>query len=326
MKRRDFLAVLGGAATAWPLGARGQQRAIVGVLLSVSPEGYAERMRAFRHGLRESGYIEGQNVTLEYRWAEGQMDRLPALATELVRQKVAVIAALGGPFPAVAAKAATTTIPIVFGTPDDPVKLGLVKSLARPGGNLSGVHYFTGELVAKRLELLRGLVPKTRRIAMFANLANSTRMASIVRETEAAGRAMGLRIETIKTGSSGEIEAAFNALAAQRPDAIFVAPDPFFQGHRVQLVELAARHAIPVSYSVRDFCDVGGLMSYGADINDGFRQVGIYTGRVLKGEKPADLPVLQATKIEFVINLKTAKALGLEIHPQLLATADEVIE
>jgi putative ABC transport system substrate-binding protein len=229
MKRRDFLAVLGGAATVWPLGARGQQTAIVGVLLSVSPEGYAERMRAFRHGLQESGYIEGQNVTLEYRWAEGQMDRLPALATDLVRQKVAVIAALGGPSPAVAAKAATTTIPIVFGTPDDPVKLGLVKSLARPGGNLTGVHYFTGELVAKRLELLRRLVPKTKRIAMFVNPANSTRMASIVRETETAG---------LKTGSSGEIVAAFNALVAQRPDAIFVAPDPFFQGHRVQLVEL----------------------------------------------------------------------------------------
>jgi putative ABC transport system substrate-binding protein len=327
MKRRAFLGVVGGAAAAWPLAARAQQKAtLVGALLSVSPDGYAERMRAFRHGLQESGYIEGQNVAIEYRWAEGHIDRLPALAADLVLHKVAVIAALGGPFPAVAAKATTTTIPVVFGTPDDPVKLGLVRSLARPGGNLTGVYYFTGELVAKRLELLRRLVPKTTRIAMFVNLANSARMAPIVREAETVGRAMGLHIQIFEIRNSSEITAAFNMFADQRPDAMFVAPDPFFQGHRVQIVELAARHAIPVSYSVRDFCDVGGLMSYGADINDGFRQVGIYTGRVLKGEKPADLPVVQATKIEFVINLKTAKSLGLEIHPQLLATADQVIE
>lgn len=328
MKRRDVIAGLGGMVVAWSLAARAQQPTIpvIGVLLSVSSDGYAERMRAYLNGLKESGYVDGQNVAIEYRWAEGRVDQLPELAANLVLRKVSVISALGGPSPAMAAKAATNTIPIVFGTPDDPIKLRLVESLARPGGNLTGVFYFTGELVAKRLEILRRLVPGATRIAMFVNPANPERMASVVTEAETVGRAMQLRIEIYKTGSRGEIEMAFRTLADQRPDAIFIAPDPFFQGHGVRIVELAARYAIPVSYSVRDFCDVGGLMSYGADINAGFRQVGIYTGRVLKGEKPADLPVLQATKLEFVINLKTAKQLGLEIHPQLLATADEVIE
>jgi putative ABC transport system substrate-binding protein len=240
--------------------------------------------------------------------------------------KVSVIAALGGPFPAMAAKAATQTIPIVFGSPDDPIKLGLVDSMARPGGNITGISYLTGELVAKRLELLRRIVPTAKRVAMFVNPANPARVTFLVAEAEAAASAIGLSIQLFKTASSSDIEAAFETLAAQRPDAILIAPDPFFQGHRVQLANLALRHALPVSYSVRDFCDVGGLVCYGADINDGFRQVGVYTGRVLKGEKPADLPVLQATKFEFVINLKTAKTLGLEIHPQVLATADDVIE
>jgi putative tryptophan/tyrosine transport system substrate-binding protein len=322
MRRRDFIA--SGLALVWPVSALAQQtvKPTVGVLLSVSPDGYAGRIGAFLRGLEDAGFIADQNVTIEYRWADGRMDRLPSLAADLVLNKVSVIAALGGPFPAMAAKAATQTIPVVFGSPDDPIKLGLVESMARPGGNITGISYLTGELVAKRLELLRRIVPTAKRIAMFVNPANPTRVKSIVTEASA----IGLSIQLFETGSTGDIDAAFKAVANQRPDAILIAPDPFFQGHRGQLADLAVRHALPVSYSVRGFCDVGGLVCYGADINDGFRQVGVYSGRVLRGEKPADLPVVQATKFEFIINLKTAKALGLEIHPQVLATADEVIE
>jgi putative tryptophan/tyrosine transport system substrate-binding protein len=326
--RREFITLLGGAAAVWPLAARAQQRLlpVIGFLSSVSPDGYSERLRAFRQGLKETGYVEGENVMIEYRWAENQLERLPALAAELVRLQVAVIVCLGGNAPPVAAQAATATIPIVFGASEDPVRLGLVASLARPGGNATGTNFFTLELAAKRLELLRELVPGAARVAVLVNPANAGNAGATVRDVEAAVRATALQVEIVKASTSGEIHTAFERLSRQRPDVLFVGGDPFFTVRRVELATLAARHGLPTSFAVRDNVEAGGLMSYGTNINDAFRQVGVYTGRILKGEKPADLPVMQSTKFELVINLPTVRALGLTVPPSLLARADEVIE
>jgi putative ABC transport system substrate-binding protein len=327
MKRREFITLLG-AAAAWPLAARAQQSAVpvVGFLNSSPPDTNADRVRAFRQGLKDVGYVEGENVAIEYRWAENQNDRLPALAAELVRRKVAVIVATGGTLPALAAKAATTTIPIVFGVGDDPVRLGLVASLARPGGNATGMNFFLGELTAKRLELLRELVPAAARVAVLVNPANAARAESTTKDAEMAAHAIALQIKIFNASTSGELHAAFESLARERPDALFVGSDPFFTIRRVQLATLAARHGLPAAFASRDNVEVGGLMSYGTNINDAFRQNGVYTGRILNGDKPAELPVVQSTKFELVINLATAKALGLEVPPTLLARADEVIE
>jgi putative ABC transport system substrate-binding protein len=299
---------------------------VIGFLNAVSAEGFAERLRAFRQGLKDNGYVEGENVRIEYRWAENQIDRLPAMAIDLVHRQVAVITATGGSAPALAAKAATTTIPVVFGSPEDPVKLGLVASLSRPGGNMTGINFFTADLVAKQLGLLRELVPHAVRVAVLLNPAYGTRAESTVDEAEAVARVLGLQIQIFKARSAREINAVFATFLQERPDALFVAPDPFFVGRRVQLANLAARHAIPASYSNRDFPEAGGLMSYGTDIPDAYRQVGVYTGRVLKGAKPADMPVAQSTKFQLVINLQTALLLGLTVPPTLLARTDEVIE
>jgi putative ABC transport system substrate-binding protein len=275
--------------------------------------------------LKEEGFVEGENVAIEYRWADNQIDRLPALAAELVRRQVAVIAAVGGNNAVLAAKAATTTIPIVFVAGEDPVKLGLVTSLARPGGNLTGINFFVVELAAKRLELLRELVPGAIRIAVLVDPANAT-TESTLRDVEAAARAMRLQIQVLHASTSREIEAAFASFAGERPDALFVGNSPFFVARRVQLAQLAARHAIPAIYQDRLHAEVGGLISYGASLTDTYRQVGVYTGRILKGAKPADLPVLQSSKFELVINHPTARMLGLDVPPTVLARADEVIE
>ena len=325
MKRREFIAGLGGAA-AWPLVARAQQPTlpVIGFLSPTTPDPNADYLRAFRRALKESGYSEGETVAIEYRWAENRMDRLPALAADLVLRNVAVIAVAAQPS-AFAAKAATTTIPIVFILSDDPVKLGLVASLPRPGGNLTGVNFLNVELTAKRLELLRELVRGAARVAVLINPANRN-AESIARETEAAGRALGLEIHVHNAGTIGEIDAAFLAFVGERSDALFVGTDPFFHARRVQLAELAAQHRLPATYALRDYAQAGGLTSYGTSLNDAYRQVGDYCGRILKGAKPADLPVVQSSKFELVINLKTAKALGLTIPPQLLAGADEIIE
>jgi putative ABC transport system substrate-binding protein len=326
VRRREVILLLGGAI-AWPLAAHAQQpMPVIGFLGAVSPTGFSDRLQAFHQGLKDTGYAEGANVAIEYRWADNQLDRLPAMAADLVRRQVAVIVASGGTAPTIAAKAATTTVPIVFAIPEDPVKLGLVASLARPGGNLTGVNFFFGELVPKRLELLRELVPAMTRVAVFVNPANPARAELHAREAETTGRAMGLHIRTFNVGSSGDIDAAFATFARERPDALFVSPDPFFTVRRVQLATLAARHAIPTSFPAREPVDAGGLISYGPNVNDAFRQTGVYTGRVLKGAKPADLPVLQSTKFELVINARTAQMLGLTVPSSLLATADEVIE
>jgi putative tryptophan/tyrosine transport system substrate-binding protein len=327
MKRRAFITLIGGAA-AWPLAGRAQQPAmpVIGFLNSSPPDRNGDRVRAFRQGLKNVGYVEGENVAIEYHWAENQNDRLPAMAAELVRRKVAVIVATGGTLPALAAKAATTTIPIVFGVGDDPVRLGLVASLARPGGNATGINFFLGELTAKRLELLRELVPAAARVAVLVNPANAARAESTTRDAEKAAHAMALQIKIFKASTGREIHATFESLTGERPDALFVGSDPFFTIRRVQLATLAARHGLPAAFASRDNVEVGGLMSYGTNINDAFRQNGVYTGRILNGEKPAELPVVQSTKFELVINLPTAEALGLEVPPTLLARADEVIE
>src|SRR5262245_21730062 len=326
MRRRAFISLLGGAA-AWPLTARAQQRAmpVIGFLSPTSSEMFEIRLRGFRQGLRENGYVEGENVAIVYRWAGGHYDRLPELAAELASQQVAVIITAGGSPSALAAKAATTTIPIVFLVGEDAVRLGLVASLARPGGNLTGVNFFITELTAKRMEFLRELVPGAKRVTVLANPATLENFATIT-ELEAVTRGTGLHNRTLNASTSSEIDTAFARLVHDRPDALFVIGDPLFNGRRIQLVLLAARHAIPATFAIRDIVEAGGLMSYGASNTDAWRQVGVYTGRILKGANPADLPVIQSTKFELVINLQTARVLGLEIPPTLLARADEVIE
>jgi ABC-type uncharacterized transport system substrate-binding protein len=326
--RRKFLATLGGAAVAWPLAARAQQPAmpVIGFLSPTSPDASADRLRGFHRGLKETGYVERENAAIEYRWADNQIDRLPALAAELVRRQVTVIATAGGPVAAVAAKAATSTIPIVFVVAEDPVRLGLVASLARPDGNLTGVNLVTGELTAKRLGLLRELVPGAARVAVLVNPANTANAETTLRDVDPPARAMGLQIQILKASTSPEIEAAFATFVRERPDALFVGNDAFFLSRRVQLVHLATRHALPTTYSSRDYAEAGGLLSYGATVADAYHQIGVYTGRILKGIKPADLPVVQSSKFELVINASTARMLGLTVPDKLLVAADEVIE
>jgi putative ABC transport system substrate-binding protein len=324
--RREFIALLGGAAAAWPLAVRAQQPAMP-VVGFVSGQSTEERLgAAFRKALNETGYVEGQNVMVEYHWLDGHYDRLPALMADLVHRRVAVIATPGFTAGARAAKAATTTIPIVFGVAEDPVKLDLVTSLARPGGNATGINLLSAEVVAKRLGLLHDLVPKAVRIAVLVNPANSSTAEATLRDIPEAARALGLQIQVLRAGTSRDIEAAFATLVRDRADALFVAPDGFFTSRRVQFATLAARHTIPAVYSNRSYPEVGGLMSYGSDTLAYYRQAGVYTGQILKGAKPADLPVLQSTKFEFVINLQTARALGLEIPNSIQLLADEVIE
>jgi putative ABC transport system substrate-binding protein len=293
---------------------------VIGLINPQSPDTYVDVLRAIRQGLKDIGFVEGENVAIVYRFAENQIDRLSALAADLVRRQVAVIVTSGGAASALAAKATTTTIPIVFGIAEDPARLGLVASLARPGGNATGINFFIGELAAKRLELLRELVPAATRVAILANPVNAVSTES------AQARTMGLQIQFLNASTSREIDAAFATLVRERHDALFVRPDSFFLTRRMQLAHLASRHAVPTTFPLRDFVEAGGLMSYGSDITDAYRQVGVYAGRILKGTKPADLPVRAPTKYELVINLKTAKALGIDIPPQVLARADEVIE
>jgi putative ABC transport system substrate-binding protein len=328
MRRREFIAGLGGAV-AWPLVARAQQAAVpvIGFVFIGEADASLSYVAAFRKGLSETGYVEGQNVSVEYHWLEGQYDRLSALMADLVRRHVAVIATPGTTGASIAAKAATAAIPIVFGVAEDPVKLGLVANLARPGGNATGINFYTQEVAAKRLGLLHELVPRAVRVAVLVNPANATSAETTLRDVREAARSLGLQIiDVVNASTSGEIDAAFETLAHERPDALFVAPDAFFNSRRVQLAILAAHNRIPASYATRVYAAVGGLMSYGTDLADMFRQVGAYTGNILKGAKPAELPVVQSTKFELAINVTTAKALGLTIPETLLATADEVIQ
>jgi putative tryptophan/tyrosine transport system substrate-binding protein len=326
MRRREFITLFGGAAAAWPLAARAQQTMpVIGLLDSRSPGTIEYLLRAFRQGLKDTGYVEGDNVAIEYRWAENEVDRLPLLAAELVRRRVAVIAATAGAHTAFAAKGATTTIPIVFGTSEDPVRLGLVASLARPGGNITGINFLSAELVAKRLEILRELVPAATRIAVLVNPTGPTTETTL-RDVDAAARTLGLQIQILNATTSGEINAAFVTLVREQQDAVFVGTDPFFASRRVQMVHLATHHKVPATYPGRQWSEIGGLMSYGGDLRAALRQMGIYTGHILKGAKPADLPVVQTDKFELVINTETARLLGITVPPQLLALADEVIE
>jgi putative ABC transport system substrate-binding protein len=327
MQRREFITLLGGAAAAWPTTARAQQPAmpVIGFLNAASPQELADRLRGFSQGLKESGYVEGENVAIVYRWAEGQFDRLPALAAELIERRVSVIATSSN-IAALAAKAATTMIPIVFLATEDPVKLGLVASLARPGGNATGINFYSGELTAKRLELLREMVPAATRVAVLVNPTNPLTTESTLRDVQSAARAMGLQIQLVNASTSHEINAAFATFVRERPDALYVSLDAFLNNRRAQLVNLASRHTLPATFTNRDFAEIGGLMSYGSNIADAYRQAGVYVGRILKGAKPADLPVVQASKFELVINAETARMLGLTVPPSLLATADEVIE
>jgi putative ABC transport system substrate-binding protein len=325
MRRREFITLIGGAAAAWPLTARAQQPAmpVIGFIRDGSADTSARYVAAFRKGLNETGYVEGQNVTVEYHWLEGHYDRLPALLADLVRRQVAVIAT-PGTVPSIAAKVATATIPIVFGVGNDPVKLGLVASLARPGGNATGINFFVTEVVAKRLRLLHDLVPKAVRIAVLVNPKNAS--VTTLREVQEAAPTLGLQIQILNASTIGEIDAVFATLARERPDALFVEGDAFFLDRRVQFVTLTARDRIPATYSVRELVTAGGLMSYGPDLADAVHHIGVYTGSILKGAKPADLPVVQSTKLELVINLQTARALGIEVPLYLQQIADEVIE
>ena len=319
--------MLGGTAAAWPLVAGAQQRAtpIVGFLDVRSPEAMGDRLIAFRQGLNDTGYIEGDNVTIAYRWAENRTERLPELAADLVRLKAAVIATQGPPA-AFAAKAATSTIPILFVVALDPVALGLVASLGRPAGNLTGINLFNQELTPKRLSFLHELVPQAKRIAVLVDPADAANTKSTLRDVETAGRAIGLQIKILNAGRSSEIGAAFAAIAEDRQDALFVGSSPLLNGQHVQLAQLAAFHRIPAVYALREAAEVGGLMSYGANIADALRQLGNYAGRILKGAKPADLPVQQATKFELIINANTAKMLGITVPTTLISIADKVIE
>jgi ABC-type uncharacterized transport system substrate-binding protein len=325
--RREFIGLIGGAAAAWPLAARAQQPAmpVIGYLDATSASERTYIVAAFRQGLAEAGYVEGQNVAIEFRWANGDYGRLSQMAADLVRRQVNLIVTPGAAAGAHAAKSETSAIPIVFAVGQDPVRLGLVASLARPGGNATGVNFLTNELVAKRMGLLRELLPNAVRVAI---LVNPTDVISdlVVKDAQAATDASGLRLVVLRASAPREIDAAFATLVRERPDALFVSPGAFFNARRVQLVVLAAHHRIPATYSVRAYAEAGGLMSYGTNQSDMFRQVGLYAGRILAGAKPADLPVVQSTKFELVINLNTARALGLEVPPTLLARADEVIE
>jgi putative tryptophan/tyrosine transport system substrate-binding protein len=327
MRRREFIAGLGAAA--WPLAARAQQRPlpvigfVSGESLEALPSGY---LAAFRAGLRELGYVDGQNVSIEYHWLEGQFDRVPALVAELVGRGVAVIATPGNLAAALAPKAATSTIPIVFGIGDNPVRLGIVASLSRPGGNATGMNIFVNEAVPKRLGLLRELVPNANRVAVLVNPSNIANAKANLREVKDAARLVGLPIDILKASTSREIEAAFATMAGERVEALFVTGDTYFLSRRLQLATRATRHGIPTSDVSREFVEAGGLMSYGTDLAAMYHQVGAYTGRILKGAKPADLPVVQSTKFEFAINMQTAKALGVKVPPRILATADVVIE
>jgi putative tryptophan/tyrosine transport system substrate-binding protein len=329
MQRREFITLIGGAAasSAWPLAAQAQQPAmpVIGFLHPTSLEGFAESLRGFRQGLKETGFVEGENVAFEFRWADAQLDRLPELAADLVRRRVAVIATASPPA-AFAAKDASATIPIVFGMAQDPVKLGLVASLARPGGNLTGINFLLTELAAKRLELLREMVPGAKRLAVLVNPTQTMNTEGTLREVQAGAQAMGLQIRVLSVATSGEIDAAFAGLEHERPDALFVGSGTLFTGRRVQLTQWTAHHRIPASYSGREYAEVGGLMSYGSNTADAYRESGVYVGRILKGAKPADLPVVQSSKFELIINMQTARILGLTVPPSLLATADEVIE
>ncbi len=330
MRRREFITLLGGAAAAssflWPLAARAQQSGpmpVIGYLGAASPT--LGRSRALQQGLKEAGYVVGENVAIEYRWAEGEYDRLPALALELVRRQVSVLVT-GGNAAAFAAKAAATTIPIVFILTEDPVHLGLVASVPKPGGSATGINVVSGELTAKRLELLHELVPTAARVSVLVNPADPTATETTLRDLEPAARAIGLKIQVLKITTSQEIHAAFAAMVRERTEALFLGSDPFFTSRRVQLATLSARHGIPLASQAREIAEAGGLVSYGANIADGFRQAGVYTGRILKGAKPADLPVMQSSKYELVINAETARMLGLIVPPTLLSIADEVIE
>jgi putative ABC transport system substrate-binding protein len=327
MQRREFIALIGGAA-AWPLAAHAQQPAmpVIGFLSSASPDIYANRLRTFRRGLNEAGYVEGQNVEIDYRWAEGKNDRLPALATQLVQRRVAVIVAAGGTPSAVAAKAATTTIPIVFAVAIDPVAAGLVTSLNRPGGNVTGVANMNVEVGPKRLELLHELLPSVTVIAILVNPASPAIAEPFARSLQAAARKLGLQVQVLYASTERDIDAAFAALVQRRAGALIISPDTFFNSRSEQLAALAVRHALPAIYQYRPFVTAGGLLSYGTDETEYYRLVGAYAGRILKGEKPGDLPVQQSTKVEMIINLKTAKALGLTVPLPLLGRADEVIE
>ena len=328
MKRREFITLLGGAAVTWPLGARARQAGmpVVGFISGGAAEADARFAAAFRKGLNEVGYVDSQNVTVEYHWLEGRYDSVPALVADLVRRQVTVIATPATPVAALAAKAATATIPIVFSAAEDPVQLGLVASLARPGGNVTGINYFSSELVAKRLRLLHDMVPKAVRIAVLVNPANALTAEPTLREVQEAAHTIGLQIQIFNAKTIDEIDAAFATLANERPDALFVGGDAFFFSRRGQIAALAVREKIPAVFASSDAVAAGGLMSYSTDIVDMMRQVGVYTGRVLKGEKPADMPVVQQTKFVFTINLQTARALGIEVPPAVLSIADEVIE
>jgi putative ABC transport system substrate-binding protein len=325
--RRKFLATLGGAAAAWPLAARAQQPAmpVIGFIRDGSADANARNVAAFRKGLNETGIVEGQNVAVEYHWLEGRHDRLPALMADLVRRQVAVMATVGN-VPTLAAKAATATIPIVFGVGDDPVRLGLIASFARPGGNATGINFLNQEVASKRLRLLHELVPNAVRIVLLVNPANAAGTETALRIVQEAAPTIGLQIQILKASTSREIDAAFATIERERPDALFVSGDAFFLSRAVQFATLTARHAIPATYPNRRVVEVGGLMSYGTDFPEAFRQVGVYTGKILKGAKPTDLPVTQSTKFELVINLQTARSLGIEVPPGVLSIADEVIE
>ena len=326
IKRREFVTLLGGAAAAaWPLAARAQQMPVIGFLETVSVNFGTQILAPFRQGLGDAGYVEGQNVAIEYRWAEGRYDRLPGLAADLVGRRVNVIVTTSTPA-SLAAKAATTELPLVFGVGDDPVKLGLVASLNRPGGNATGVNFFLGELAAKRLGLLRELVPAAARIAVLVNPTDAVRTEANLKDVDTAARAIGLQVHIVNASTIAEIDAAFATLVRERLDAIFIVPNSFFNSRRVQLANLAVRFLIPSVFGQREYCEVGGLMSYGTNLADARRQIGSYAGRILKGARAADLPVVQATNFEMVVNLTTARMLGLTVPPTLLARADEVIE
>jgi putative tryptophan/tyrosine transport system substrate-binding protein len=327
MRRREFITLLGGAAAAWPLVARAQQStmSVIGFLNGALPEGYAPFVAAFRQGLKEAGYVEGQNVTIEYRWAEAQYDRLPSLAADLVQQKVTVIAATSTPA-ALAAKAATSTVPIVFTTGGDPIKLGLVASLNRPGGNVTGTVHFSVEVGPKRLELARELFPGATTFALLVNPANPL-AATVSKDLQAVADTLGVRLHVLHASTEADFEAAFATAAQLRAAALVIStPDPLFNSYAAQLGALALRHSVPAIYQFREFAAAGGLMSYGGDARDTYRLAGVSTGRILKGAKPADLPVVQASKFELILNLKTARALGITVPLPLSGRADEVIE